>query len=1349
MSRDINLSNVNISIQEFQRLSKGDYNAGEVKLSSETRLTKINNHVHRLRANNETISHAEVLTIKDAFIRALARSGVGREEIARVRAELGLAGTGPEDKTLTQRSIKPLTRQQIRQILDRNAQQINATANGTIVRTEAQLHAGRTAAKQTQVTQMRDAATASIHRDLDESRNITLYQRVFAGDIQHLSQDEQAQALKFAKTQRDAILQGCNNNPDNGPCSLLIATSSGARITLSADTTVAETVKRLDEEILRLSNKPAPREQDIAARNEFLAIGAGLSAEEREQARADWAMPLFARTANPLLVRTAVVTILQERGIQDEKALSLVNNVSDQNALSMLQTLLVHLRSYSGERLLNNQFMQAMASPVNAKEVPTANQAYIPTFTAQERNNAICRILGSSEPDRHIPFELEHMAADCRAIAAEHFGAEFVDNSDPVSGFAKNHELFGVCNAESAAGRNVTAETLRDTYLASGLKGCAQKFLAAAFQTLLPANGNADDTAARLARAFQETHPTLLQQLIDAGNPAAANEVLNGLHEELAATAQRGTTLDALNNGELNKMFQDCLTEELGLKGLSLNSEAANFSVQVKNNLVEFGYAIESGTHEAKTPEQIRAFFHDKAAECAHGRAGLLAKVDSLKLPAPQTENIKAIILSSGSVQGIDLDALQEAAKALDASGIVQALGNAGDNREAVYTAMHALGQTLHAHDNENPASAAILAQLAAARTPLLFDALNVFFARPEVQADLDAAQQAPKNAQPAAAAALPFLGAAAGTASTRAAVISSIGTANMSPLFAKALIDAVNDNKLGALPNAEKFALFAPDTEAGDALREAARAMPAGVALQPHHLKTMADAILARMDVTTLSKHAVAYAAYGEKVESAALAAGYHGSEVSTLCDTFRLYQKATGCSDADALSAVLNPQSPARHIYSFGGRFTESPENFSKGLTLLKQFHEWFPAVTAIIHQKTAVHPDLPGNPSTTILNADPHYFNSKSSYAYEKFLFEEIAINDELPLEAADPEQVFGMANNPATCFVGRAYVTACLNTVAQIPPQIRHLLYQVHQMLAPLDNTAKEANNSGFATSAPEFVGRFLRHLDEIRDMQKAGTLTRENYLNLFFADVPEPTFKTMKEIFNWYTNTIYNDTIAEHFAGDFSKMPLIASAMEVNGSTLAEAIEVVKNNLQLPEVPYHTNVASRIEDMNDGWKGGRAQAVLDLKRPSAPTFLSNGQSAIPKENNVFTTRFPDGTVLKTTQGQGAQAAEASANLIADKVEEFVGQTHPAQLNTVLLFLSQSGEGCVNKGFRAQGIESTEHTPLTYEFSRDDSTGAILIRYSMPEGFPLNAHWEARIALDGTSSTTPMVIEDAEA
>ena len=106
----INLANLNISLDQFQKMATGDYNAGEVALKSESKLTKINNHVHRLSANTKSISHEEVLAIKNAFMKALSANGVDMAEINKIRKELGLAPDETAPKALAGRSLKPLSR---------------------------------------------------------------------------------------------------------------------------------------------------------------------------------------------------------------------------------------------------------------------------------------------------------------------------------------------------------------------------------------------------------------------------------------------------------------------------------------------------------------------------------------------------------------------------------------------------------------------------------------------------------------------------------------------------------------------------------------------------------------------------------------------------------------------------------------------------------------------------------------------------------------------------------------------------------------------------------------------------------------------------------------------------------------------------------------------------------------------------------------------------------------------------------------------------------------------------------------------------------------------------------------
>ena len=48
-------------------------------------------------------------------------------------------------------------------------------------------------------------------------------------------------------------------------------------------------------------------------------------------------------------------------------------------------------------------------------------------------------------------------------------------------------------------------------------------------------------------------------------------------------------------------------------------------------------------------------------------------------------------------------------------------------------------------------------------------------------------------------------------------------------------------------------------------------------------------------------------------------------------------------------------------------------------------------------------------------------------------------------------------------------------------------------------------------------------------------------------------------------------------------------------------------------------------------------------------------------------------------------------------------------------------------------------------ITFALAKDEATGAITITYTEPEGFPIHFHWTATVALDGTTTSTPMVID----
>ncbi|MBO7684251.1 MAG: hypothetical protein J6T51_05965 [Kiritimatiellae bacterium] len=124
---------MSLSISDFQKIANGSHNAGDITLTSSGKLDKVNNHVGILKGwNTKTISATTTLEVKNAFVNALKNAGIGKAELAKVREELGLP-KGGGTKGLDLSTLKPLSRAQAREILDRYANTINQNAHRTVV----------------------------------------------------------------------------------------------------------------------------------------------------------------------------------------------------------------------------------------------------------------------------------------------------------------------------------------------------------------------------------------------------------------------------------------------------------------------------------------------------------------------------------------------------------------------------------------------------------------------------------------------------------------------------------------------------------------------------------------------------------------------------------------------------------------------------------------------------------------------------------------------------------------------------------------------------------------------------------------------------------------------------------------------------------------------------------------------------------------------------------------------------------------------------------------------------------------------------------------------------------------
>ena len=127
----INLSNLNISLDTFNKEASGVLNIGQMKLSSDGKsVYRANNHKTWTIFNWTKISSEEALAVKFAFCKALSKEGLSQDAINAVKQKLGIQGDAIA--ALKAGNIKPLTAAEVREVIDEYAGQINKNINALL-----------------------------------------------------------------------------------------------------------------------------------------------------------------------------------------------------------------------------------------------------------------------------------------------------------------------------------------------------------------------------------------------------------------------------------------------------------------------------------------------------------------------------------------------------------------------------------------------------------------------------------------------------------------------------------------------------------------------------------------------------------------------------------------------------------------------------------------------------------------------------------------------------------------------------------------------------------------------------------------------------------------------------------------------------------------------------------------------------------------------------------------------------------------------------------------------------------------------------------------------------------------
>ncbi len=449
------------------------------------------------------------------------------------------------------------------------------------------------------------------------------------------------------------------------------------------------------------------------------------------------------------------------------------------------------------------------------------------------------------------------------------------------------------------------------------------------------------------------------------------------------------------------------------------------------------------------------------------------------------------------------------------------------------------------------------------------------------------------------------------------------------------------------------------------------------------------------------------------------AIAKGYALGEVETLKTVAGLYRKATGCTFEEAEAAALDPSSVARRLYSYGGRFIASPENFGKGLSLIQSFGTWF-------EELVGSHGD---GLSITAINSSDSFVVLENKPGFERFLFDEIAVNEDIDLNVDDPDSVFCMENNPAMRFVGLGYANGCANTVLNVPPQRREVVYEVFDVIAPLSDVRGGKGPYGKVGFQVLLLSRLFLHFDEVVALKDRGEFTRENLVRLLYADHNVQPTATNEEIEQWLQDALWGSV-----SDNPNLAPVVLQAVLNTGLPLNEVADAVKAGRTLPDAPYVASYMVELKNLTGDIEDAREQAVLDFSRPAGPVGL-------PEANNRFIVDI-NGSAFVSAEADDP-THDAINGKIIDKVAEFCGAVHPLQAKAVLYCISQSGSGPVKGLDLGGGILATEHLPLTYTLTKDADTGTVIIRYSEPEGLAKKFHWEVSVDVNGIATSTPLV------
>lgn len=677
----INLNNVNISLAEFQRLAKGDYNAGEVRLASENKLEKVNNHVHLTFLNHKTIDHAEVIAIKNAFVKALEDNGVSPERLNEIRQKLGLASSSVNWTDMSKLSMKPLTRQQIREIIDANAQSIN---NADIQTSSAIYKGGAMSSSNVAAREKVNTALAAPTRELDENVQISAFQIVATGQIGYVS-GRIEYFLDATKKVLDALMEGCGGKPRaDVQATATLKLESGLTLKIPTCFSELEFSRKLEDDIFRIN--------DLARGKESINPSIDMDVVEQygkldtPQAREKYFADLVGNPHGGTMARMVAMKILNDAGIIDYDTLNIPNRMDDAQAIQFAKHL-DSIRNLSRDAIRNDPTFKALTD--NKVLFPRmVAETEVPALSGSLFNSRIEAAFKNTPEDIPLP-SFRNFPKEAFEVVKQRLGDSALPKNPlkPVTGNFLADAL-KAWNGES----RITAEEAHDAYITAALKQGARRMIDKAIDKAVEEMNLKGQKLGNSLDAVLFGNPDLLDRIANAENPEAAQEILAGAKDKIRNCILLSREVGNSRRGVIDK------AKTLLFNSLNITKESVASAKINLDNLFEFGKLKETaekleksifeGKAGVKTSEDIQKAFDKLARDFIQTRIDSLAKLDVLKelnLPKKTMQLFKYTLLTCRKGNKIDLPKLLNLAKTADLSKAEAVLKNKNATNDDVF----------------------------------------------------------------------------------------------------------------------------------------------------------------------------------------------------------------------------------------------------------------------------------------------------------------------------------------------------------------------------------------------------------------------------------------------------------------------------------------------------------------------------------------------------------------------------------------------------------------------------------------------------------------------------------------